>query len=133
MSHENRNRITVIQPGKPRLYQPTDLPGWEIIGEVNTGDDAGALLRHKQTGNYALACAGAIKRLDGRKVASAIGALGRPSELDQGKRVNVYLDAQSIAKAQALGNGNLSEGIRIALAGISMEEAAASVLKNTRG
>lgn len=33
-----------------------------------------------------------------------------------GKAVNVYLDAASLAIASRLGNGNVSEGIRAALA-----------------
>lgn len=33
-----------------------------------------------------------------------------------GKRVNVYLDAASLARAAELGDGNVSEGIRAALA-----------------
>jgi len=40
---------------------------------------------------------------------------GRPSEMTGGKRVNVYLDATSLATAAALGDGNVSEGIRKAL------------------
>ena len=32
-----------------------------------------------------------------------------------GKKVNTYLDAESIAIATRLGNGNVSEGIRKAL------------------
>ncbi len=42
-------------------------------------------------------------------------SVGRPAEMDGGKRVNVYLDAASLAAAAALGDGNVSEGIRIAL------------------
>ena len=38
---------------------------------------------------------------------------GRPNEMTDGKRVNVYLDAETIAQAAKLGNGNVSEGIRI--------------------
>lgn len=41
---------------------------------------------------------------------------GRPAELEGGRKVNTYLDANSIAIASRLGNGNVSEGIRIALA-----------------
>lgn len=41
---------------------------------------------------------------------------GRPEEMQGGKRRNVYLDDASWAKAVELGNGNASEGIRIALA-----------------
>ena len=40
---------------------------------------------------------------------------GRPSEMAGGKAVKVYLDAESIAIATRLGNGNVSEGIRKAL------------------
>lgn len=41
--------------------------------------------------------------------------VGRPSEMDGGRKVNTYLDAESIAIATRLGNGNVSEGIRKAL------------------
>lgn len=41
--------------------------------------------------------------------------VGRPSEMEGGKRANVYLDAESLAIAARLGNGNISEGIRKAL------------------
>lgn len=41
---------------------------------------------------------------------------GRPVEMTGGKRVNLYLDAPSLARADELGGGNVSEGVRIALA-----------------
>lgn len=41
---------------------------------------------------------------------------GRPSTMTEGKRVLVYLDASSLATAEALGAGNISLGIRRALA-----------------
>ena len=41
---------------------------------------------------------------------------GRPEEMQGGKRRNVYLDDASWAKAVELGNGNASDGIRMALA-----------------
>lgn len=40
---------------------------------------------------------------------------GRPAEMDGGKKVNTYLDAESVEIAKKLGNGNVSEGIRKAL------------------
>lgn len=43
-------------------------------------------------------------------------SLGRPAELQGGKRMNVYLDAESLARASSLSQGNVSEGIRVALA-----------------
>lgn len=41
--------------------------------------------------------------------------MGRPTEMEGGKAVKVYLDAPSRAIAIKLGNGNVSEGIRKAL------------------
>ncbi len=41
--------------------------------------------------------------------------IGRPAEMAGGRRVNVYLDANSLERASKLGNGNASDGIRIAL------------------
>lgn len=39
----------------------------------------------------------------------------RPREMEGGQRVNVYLDAASLAAAARIGQGNVSEGIRLAL------------------
>lgn len=50
-------------------------------------------------------------KLDGIEWPSA----GRPAEMEGGKRVNVYLDSESLAIASKLGNGNVSDGIRKAL------------------
>lgn len=54
----------------------------------------------------------------GRKRPPAPNAppLGRPAILTDGQRVNVYLDAQTLDRARELGEGNVSEGIRRALA-----------------
>lgn len=41
--------------------------------------------------------------------------VGRPKIMTDGKRVNVYLDAATLAAAEKLGKGNVSAGIRIAL------------------
>lgn len=43
-------------------------------------------------------------------------ARGRPSTMQQGKRVLVYLDEPSVIAARRLGGGNVSAGIRRALA-----------------
>ena len=40
--------------------------------------------------------------------------IGRPAKID-GRNVNVYLDKTSLDRASELGNGNVSEGIRLAL------------------
>lgn len=40
---------------------------------------------------------------------------GRPAQLRDGRRINVYLDAESLVSATEIGQGNVSEGIRRAL------------------
>ena len=42
-------------------------------------------------------------------------SVGRPATFESVRRVNIYLPDESIKLAQALGNGNLSAGIRKAL------------------
>lgn len=44
-----------------------------------------------------------------------VNPVGRPEELAGGRKVNTYLDADSISIATRIGNGNVSEGIRKAL------------------
>ena len=48
--------------------------------------------------------------------ATAPRPVGRPPEIDAGRRVQVYLDAASLRIAARLGGGNTSAGIRAALA-----------------
>lgn len=117
MSSKHRAHVTVEPAGKAGLYQHQKLPDWEALGTVTRGDDTGALVRNVSTGQYAMANAGAIRSLDQRKVRAALGVdeRGRPSEMEGGKRRNVYIDDASWARALALGNGNASEGIRKAL------------------
>ena len=45
---------------------------------------------------------------------------GRPKKMVGGRRVNLYLDAESLAIAARLGKGNLSSGIRKALASATL-------------
>ena len=42
-------------------------------------------------------------------------APGRPKEIEAGRRVNVWLDQYSVERAESLGEGNVSAGIRAAL------------------
>ncbi len=116
MNHDNRSRITVDTNGNWKLYSNTLPHGAEAIGTVTRGiGDTGALIRYTASGQYAQLNAGAIRTLDGRKVAAALGTSGRPVEMDGGKRVQVYLDADSLAIASNLGDGNISAGLRKAL------------------
>lgn len=112
-----RSRLTVNPDCNWRLYTNTIPAGSTPLGTVTRGDtDTGALVQINATGVYVHVNAGAVRNLDGRKVAAAIGMSGRPSEMDGGKRVNVYLDAKSLETAAAIGGGNVSAGIRKALA-----------------
>lgn len=49
---------------------------------------------------------------------------GRPVELKNGQRTQVYLDEDSKKLAKRLGGGNVSEGIRKALLGYAAQEQA---------
>ena len=40
---------------------------------------------------------------------------GAPKQMIDGRRIYVYLDADSIERARELGSGNVSAGIRLAL------------------
>ena len=116
MTHENRGRLAVDTNGNWRLYTNTIPANSTAIGTVTRdGTDTGALVRIDSTGLYVQVNAGAIRSLDGRKVAAALGTAGRPAEMSGGSRSNVYLDDESRAIALRIGSGNLSEGIRIAL------------------
>ena len=116
MTHENRGRLTVKTDGNWRLYTNTLPANSTALGTVTRDEtDTGALVRIEATGAYVQVNASVIRSLDGRKVAAALGTAGRPSEMAGGKPVNTYLDAESIAIATRLGNGNVSEGIRKAL------------------
>lgn len=43
------------------------------------------------------------------------GQVGRPQEMEGGKRRNIHLDAASLAKGRKLGKGRISSRIQIAL------------------
>lgn len=127
MTHFKRSKIHVDRNENWKNYTRRLPKDAEAVGVVTVGGsrskdgsivggEKGTLVRFKNTGLYAMANAGSVRNLDGRKVVSALGMnIGRPNELEKGKRVNVYLDAESVNKAKALGDGNVSEGIRKAL------------------
>lgn len=118
MNHDNRGRLTIDSAGNWRLYANKIPAGAVPLGTVTRdGADTGALVRYEATGLYAQINAGAVRSLDGRKVAAALGTTGRPAEIEDGRRVSVYLDPASIAAAEALGDGSISAGIRRALKG----------------
>lgn len=116
MGHNNRGRLTVNAGGDWRIYTSQPPANASPIGTVTRGDDdTGALIQFHDSGLYAQMNNGVVRTLDGRKVTAALGIAGRPAELESGKKVNTYLDAESIATAKRLGDGNVSKGIRNAL------------------
>lgn len=70
MSRVHRSRITIERPGNPGLYLlPAGMPAhWEVLGVVSTSEQTGALVRHRATGVYCQANAGALRSLPQRKV-----------------------------------------------------------------
>lgn len=118
MGHENRGRLTVDTNGKWQLYTNTIPEGGEVLGTITRGTgETGALVRMK-SGVYLQINAGVSCTLDARKVSAALGLYsfgGRPPKIDGARRVNMYLDEESVKKAKALGGGNLSDGVRAAL------------------
>ena len=121
MAHNNRGRILVDIAGPWKLYAGPLPTGVEPIGTVTRDEgETGTLVRIIATGIYAQLNAGAISSLPQRKVAAALTAAGyhsagRPAEMEDGRRRNVYVDDASWERALKLGNGNASAGIRAAL------------------
>lgn len=114
----NRGRITVDTTGNWRLYTNSMPAGCTPLGTVSRDGETGALVV-TEAGIYSMLNARVYRGLDQRKVKAALGIQnepGRPPEMAGGKRSNIYLDAASRETAESIGNGNISEGIRIALA-----------------
>ena len=77
MNHDNRGRLTVNPDGNWRIYTNT-LPAHATpLGTVTRDEtDTGALARIETTGLYVQVNSGAIRSLDGRKVAAALWSSG---------------------------------------------------------
>lgn len=74
MTHTNRGRLVVDTNGNWRLYTNTIPVNSTPLGTVTLDkSDTGALVRIDATGVYVQVNAGAIRSLDGRKVAAALG------------------------------------------------------------
>lgn len=128
----NRARLSVDLGGKWRLYTSTIPAGSRALGTIKRGVETGALVLIEASGQYVQVNAGAIRSLDQRKVAAAVeaarsGSRGGPGrgqglKADDGAanltRKQVMLDADTVTALTALGDGNLSLGIRRAAAHI---------------
>ena len=102
-------------------YTQTPPHDAEMLGVVTANGVTGALARIKRSDGfyrYMLVNNGLLRPLDGRKVAAALGHAGRKSLGEAMQSVQVNLSASDIAFCRALGDGNLSAGVRKAV-GIS--------------
>lgn len=68
----NRARLTITPGGPWRLYQHAALPGWEMLGTVQRGEQIGALARATTTGNLVMMRSGAVSMLDQKKAQAAL-------------------------------------------------------------
>ncbi len=73
----NLAKLTITLGGPWRLYQHAAVPGWEMLGTVQRGDEIGALARATATGNLVMMRAGAVSMLNQRKAQAALEAAGR--------------------------------------------------------
>ena len=133
MTHNNRGRLTVALGGAWRLYSNTIPAGSRALGTITRDiGDTGALVQIEATGLYIQVNAGAVRTLPQSKVASALaevrtgqGGPGRGQGIKASdgatglKRRNISIDDASADVLRALGDGDLSVGIRRAAAEIS--------------
>lgn len=139
MTHNQRGRLTVDLGGNWRWYANIIPAGGKCLGTVTTaGGETGALI-FTASGIYARLNAGAVVSLPQGKVQAAVeaaraGSHGGPGR-GQGikaadgatglKRRNISIDDASADILRALGDGDLSLGIRRAAARIEHAETAA--------
>ena len=118
MTHERRGRFIVDPDGNWRLYTNSVPGGCTVLGTVTRDGETGALVI-TEAGIYSMLNERVYRSLDQRKVKSALSSedgRGRPFEMEDGKRRNIYIDAASWKTALRLGDGHASVGIRRALA-----------------
>lgn len=104
----NTHSREVAQAAFANLIARPDLAGQKIVAILSYKNGQLAAHRFDHPSGTAQDWRGRLDEIEWPEV-------GRPAEMEGGKRVNVYLDAESLAIASAIGDGNVSEGIRIAL------------------
>ena len=93
---------------------PAGAKGIAVATLLDTGVTGALLLL--RGGGYLFVAPSRVEQLDGRVVTAILGRSGRPATIAEPKRVALYLDAVSVSLAKALGAGNVSKGVRAALA-----------------
>ena len=108
--------MKINKSGEWKNYMQTAPQGAEVFGTVETESGTGALIRLKK--RYYRVNDGILHVLDGRTVAGALGKLGtggRPQSMENGRKIMVYLDDETVFRAKEMAGGNLSEGLRCAV------------------
>lgn len=118
MKKDKELPLRVELQGPEQNRQAPAFPDFDLLGIVTLGEESGDLVCHRQSGTYGMARDGLVRLLDQRRVKAALGlpvGAGAPVRLLGGRRLNVYLDIETLTVAHGLGAGNVSEGIRRAL------------------
>ena len=136
MNHDNRGRLSIALGDGWRMYANTIPNGSKALGTVTRdGFDTGALIV-TPAGIYCQFNAGASKSLPQSKVIAALaearathGGPGRGQGVKAADgatglmRKNISIDQASIDTLRALGNGDLSLGIRLAASHLKSSKA----------
>ncbi|MEO0035371.1 MAG: hypothetical protein RLZZ501_1394 [Pseudomonadota bacterium] len=120
MPHDNRGRISVDPAGDWRLYCPVPPRGAEMLGTVTRASGETGALARTAAGVYVQVNGAVVRTVDQRKVATCLDgrSVGRPTADGAAgmARKNVTLDAATIDAAREIGGGDLSLGLRRAVA-----------------
>ena len=113
---DRKRKFTVDKNGAWEKFT-TELPRYsQAIGTVTWEDGASAaLIRFNATGGYAAIKEKNILPLSRIAVEKQFMPVGRPKYLNNGRKIQVYLDEESLLFATKLGSGNISAGVRAAL------------------
>lgn len=113
---DRKRKFTVDKNGAWEKFA-INLPiNSQAIGTVTWEDGApAALIRFNKTGGYAAIKEKNILPLSRIAVEKQFMPVGRPKYLNNGRKIQVYLDEESLTFATKLGMGNISAGVRAAL------------------
>lgn len=113
---DRKRNFTIDKNGAWEKFT-TELPRHsQAIGTVTWEDGASAaLIRFNATGGYAAIKEKNILPLSRIAVEKQFMPVGRPKYLNNGRKIQVYLDEESLASATRIGGGNISAGVRAAI------------------
>jgi|JI10StandDraft_1071094.scaffolds.fasta_scaffold152641_5 hypothetical protein len=100
--------------GDWKKYIPYIPSHAKAMGTITLDGDTGALVKMKAGSYYLVQGPFKSRKIPAWRIRAIVG--GSPTKVADGKRVCVYLDADTIDKAYAIGRHNVSEGIRKAVA-----------------